>query len=264
MEQAKIHLERARNILKHNPTDECLTYACLELRMCVEQIAYSKLENRLDGIPLAGLKGWQPRRVIETILEFDEAEIEQSITYTVSAKDSDGVERQVLSTHVAAISAKELGKIWQKLSSFLHVDFSKETQAVSVRQPSVKDLLTVANQLQPVTENTMDISIAPTLAFSCAICEFPIRRNSSLFQDGQIMLCPNPECNCEYIVSTTNAHMEIRGHVKRFDCGKCAETMNVGMHWLRKIKLDTSIHYTCEHCHTINVIYQDLKNAVKA
>ncbi|MGE0278108.1 MAG: hypothetical protein AB7R40_22160, partial [Nitrospiraceae bacterium] len=87
--QLKPHLARAQNLI--NAGDPAsLQYAALELRLALERYAYRKLSMRLASVPHEELRKWQPKRVIETLMELVEPDIDQSKSYSVSPEDAAG------------------------------------------------------------------------------------------------------------------------------------------------------------------------------
>src|SRR4051794_22425114 len=67
---AKQRLANAAKLLATNDDDD-LVYACLELRKCVEALAYDLLTAYLHEVPLSAFETWQPDKVMKELLQVD-------------------------------------------------------------------------------------------------------------------------------------------------------------------------------------------------
>src|SRR5215216_2578999 len=67
---AKERLAKATELLVAGDNDS-LIYACLELRRCVEALAYNLLTAYLHEVPLSAFETWQPDKVIRELLQVD-------------------------------------------------------------------------------------------------------------------------------------------------------------------------------------------------
>lgn len=120
-------LKRARaRIAEASP--EALRYACLELRFCIESICYDKLRLYAKHIPPEVLSTWQPRRVVETLREYD-PHANSNYTFTKWRNDQNGnpIKRSFTGHHVA-LSGAVLNKHYNKLGGFLHVPTPAQEQ----------------------------------------------------------------------------------------------------------------------------------------
>ena len=81
-------LKRANDMLSTND-DSLLRYACLELRFCLEDIAYRKLSTYAKRLPDEVLKTWQPPQAFRALLEF-EPYADQTTTIRICEETSRG------------------------------------------------------------------------------------------------------------------------------------------------------------------------------
>ena len=68
-------LNRAEQLL-YNGDVASLRYACLELRQCIEAIAYEKFKTYQKYILEKELNTWQPKRVFDFLRQVDPLSIE--------------------------------------------------------------------------------------------------------------------------------------------------------------------------------------------
>lgn len=95
-------LERANIQVKLN-TMISDRYACLELRQCIEALAYSKLKAYKDRIPSSLLSKWQPGQAIKILSELEPDSKKNSKT-TICSEKNDNSERK----HVVTFEQKEI------------------------------------------------------------------------------------------------------------------------------------------------------------
>lgn len=112
-------------------TPESLTYSALEARLAIERVWYERLRVAHDYISHADLKRWQPGHVVTTLMREVDPGIAESFSFPIStttAKDDEDCSIENFSKYeyvevgkqVGFDSAK-LGKLWNALSSFLHI-----------------------------------------------------------------------------------------------------------------------------------------------
>lgn len=70
-------IERIAALLAED-TDASVTYAALEARLALEKVCYDRLRQCHDYISHAQLKRWQPRQIVNTLLQ----EVDQHATQT--------------------------------------------------------------------------------------------------------------------------------------------------------------------------------------
>jgi hypothetical protein len=117
----------AREHLAHGDAPR-LRYACLELRLAIERIAYQKLQLRLGDISIEEVAAWQPKRVMDVLMELVDPALDQDSMLSVAKEGSDGqpVEDFAPLGTTKGVNPKDLGKHWQKLGFYLHVSMPKK------------------------------------------------------------------------------------------------------------------------------------------
>lgn len=77
--------KRAKELLIQE-SEESLRYACLELRYCIESIAYEYLKLNEKRVPEDVLGTWQPKKVMEILLQYD-PDIDQDYTLKLCSEN---------------------------------------------------------------------------------------------------------------------------------------------------------------------------------
>jgi hypothetical protein len=110
------HLAKAQYLLKASDGDSH-RYACLELRMCVEAITYGMLSLYRPELEQKSLRGWQPRKVFDELLNID-PHVETAPTVEIQ---DDAGEWHKLFKPEQRLTAKWAEKAHHALSNALHV-----------------------------------------------------------------------------------------------------------------------------------------------
>ena len=163
-------LTRAEHLLEKND-DDLLRYACLELRFCLEAIAYDKLRTYAKRLPEAILRTWQPPQAIRALLEFEPL-ADQDFTLRISPESELGVptgEWVNLGTH-RTLRLSWLRKSYNKLGHYLHVPMPGAEEPANFIGPSRRELEGIIAALKPVVESAIDSSVAAVLDFECSVC----------------------------------------------------------------------------------------------
>lgn len=126
---AKQRLAKATDLLASGDEDN-LTYACLELRKCIEALSYELLMGYLSEVPLKALETWQPDKVMKELLRAD-PNADQTSRIRMRREGADGApdgdwmdlgEDRRLKTRWAT-------KAYHQLGSFLHVPTIKQSRS---------------------------------------------------------------------------------------------------------------------------------------
>jgi hypothetical protein len=166
-------LSRAEHLLKKNDED-LLRYVCLELRLCLEAIAYEKLRTYATRLPDAILNTWQPPQAIRALLEFEPL-ADQDFVLRISPESEPGVptgEWTTLGTH-RTVPLSLLRKSYNKLGHYLHVPQPGSDRCTKSLGPSREKLEQIVAELKPVIKSTFDFSLAAVLDFECPVCHQP-------------------------------------------------------------------------------------------
>jgi hypothetical protein len=191
---AKQRLAKATDLLASGDEDN-LTYACLELRKCIEALSYELLMGYLSEVPLKALETWQPDKVMKELLRADPNADQTSLIRmrregTDEAPDGDwtdlGEDRR-LKTRWAT-------KAYHQLGSFLHVPTITQS-----RSAEPLDVEAIRRRVEPIRAQLAHVlgatiwnaNFSVSVTVSCTECEAPIKRRSSVLEKREIVECGN-------------------------------------------------------------------------
>lgn len=192
-------LERANAQLALN-TEETDRYACLELRQCIETLAYKKLKAYVNRIPTDLLSKWQPAHVIAILTELEpDSEFDSNISI-YQENPSGEPEKHIFTFKQKEITARFIRKRYHKLGYYLHAptvaDQSKHTSDKKFHSYLEK----LAQELNEYVKATTYSTIASIMSFDCGHCKQKIARNTRSLQKGCVVSCFNPQCQAQYII----------------------------------------------------------------
>lgn len=247
------HLERARNLLNGDDADKVF-YALLELRYALERIAYEKLQLRLDKVTIEEIGAWQPRRAMDRLMELVDENLDKSSTLRVAVEDGSGnVDEKSFSTvgHSVGINPRDIGRHWQKISSYLHVrvprkkgEHPKRIQDSKIREYIVE----VIGFIESITKTQFDGYFAPTVQFSCCVCEKTIIRNERLLKSDGVVQCQNPDCDASYVTKIDGENYIFDLYQVDLACKNCGAVEKVAANKVFRLKTDEGTIYTCDNC----------------
>lgn len=240
----RAYLNRAEHLLEKNDED-LLRYVCLELRFCLEAIAYEKLRTYAPRLPDAILNTWQPPQAIRALLEFEPL-ADQDFVLRISPESEPGVptgEWTTLGTH-RTLPLSWLRKFYNKLGHYLHVPQPGSDRRTKLLDPSREQLKRIVAELKPAIETTFDLSLAAVRHFECSVCHLPSFANIEAARKRQKVLCLNPNCQAEFFPEfdqTGNAKLHLIS--TEFGCLSCGKPIRVEN---RKLKI--GLGFSCLAC----------------
>lgn len=182
-------LNRAKGLLSSDD-DENFKYACLELRFCLETVAYRQLEQYRDIIPGTLAKEWRADQIIRTLATFDPMSDQSS-----QISFGEGTDPEVVPTtwyaigHAQVIKWRKFRGYYNKLGSYLHA--SKQTEAISVDKLTLDEII---QELDRVTTSSAIIAHKNVRHVDCPKCGTRVFIGENQFEDNQIVVCPNTKC----------------------------------------------------------------------
>lgn len=185
--QAKYYLDKAVEQLNIN-SEQTDIYACLELRQCLESLAYKKIQAYGDRLPKDILTKWQPAQLLKLLEDF-----EPYSKYDKKVKITNLETNNCLEYKQNEISSKFINERYHKLSSYLHVTNKSKTKLHHI-------LIKIAKELEKYVNNEIYGTIAHTNTFTCTQCKKDFIRNSKSIKEGDIVTCYNPNCKAEYLL----------------------------------------------------------------
>lgn len=118
-------LARAESLVQAHGTPE-LRYACLEIRLCLEAIAYEKLATYSARIPPSTYRTWQPPQLLRQIERLEPRSTEDFVLRVKREASADRAEGswRSLGTH-RTIRPRRLRKLYNKVGHYLHLSQPK-------------------------------------------------------------------------------------------------------------------------------------------
>lgn len=204
----KKNLERIRKLLDEN-TASSLTYAALECRIAIEQVCYDRLRIAHAYISHADLRRWQPKDVVQQLIQDVDKHTASTMTLSMSRdpvrsggrelskEDFESIEYTKIGTQIG-FDPQRLGKLWNALSSFLHVKLPRNTETQVHTYGDVDKLRArlaeAINELERLSTGTMIMGgFGPTVSFECE-CGTRNKRRAELLKNGDILSCTNRDC----------------------------------------------------------------------
>lgn|SRR5215203_366691 len=248
-------LKRARERLAE-ASPEALRYACLELRFCIESICYDKLRLYAKHIPPEVLNTWQPRRVVETLQEYDpHANSSHTLRKWRNGENGNDPEPSFSGKHIA-LSPSVLNKHYNKLGGFLHVPTPAQEQKQGV--PSSEELAgylsALIEEIEGAANNTFDTNMANVVTFDCDECGQPLIKNVESLEEAPIIVCINSNCRAQYAMRKEGDAFTRQIRSAEFECGECKTANYVRAHHLRE---DRSLTVPCVQCGTKYIVSKE-------
>lgn len=236
--------ERAAAFLADG-TPESLRYACLELRLCLEDMTYQKLRLYSKRLPPGVLETWQPPQAVKLLLEFEPFADERFIL-RMSPESEPGVptgEWRTVGHHVT-LKQGLIRKYYNKLGSFLHLDPPARSARQLEPQELAPELSAILREMRPAVENHFDASFAPVVEWVCSICASLSVANEEGLRKNRRAFCLNPNCGAEYHVEVgADDELVLQPKVSYFPCHDCDEQIR-----LENRKLDVGLMFKCTKC----------------
>jgi DNA-directed RNA polymerase subunit RPC12/RpoP len=243
---ARARLEKATRLLATNDSDD-LTYACLELRKCIEALSYDLLQAYLKEVPLRALETWQADKVMKELRAIDPTVHSTSrIRMREEGRDGspDGPWKVVGEDR--RLNQQFAAKSYHQLGGFLHVPTIKQAQTEQSSPPSA----TIRARAEKIREQLAHVlaariwnaNFATRYTFNCAECEAPISRRVSVIEAGGEVECGN--CGQPYDVEReADGKMLFIPRSFSWECAVCGVRREIAQR-LAKDGLDVS----CPEC----------------
>jgi transcription elongation factor Elf1 len=188
---ARLHLAKAGKLLD-SADDEQVTYACLELRQAIEASCYSLLCAYLDEVPMRALESWQPKKVMKELLAID-PNVHRSKTIRIGRQETLGEPAEVMRElgEDRRLDPRWASKAYNTLGAFIHVPTIRQCRDADTPPPAkVRErALTIRDELARVLAATIwNCNMAEFATLEC-FCGAPVRRRSSVLEDGQEVDC---------------------------------------------------------------------------
>ena len=182
--------------------DAHLRYACLELRFCLEALAYAKVQQYQDRLPPDLLAKWQPRILMRALLEW-EPDADASRLTRIYRQEPDGSRGDlVLEGLTQPLTFRTVKQHYDRLGNFLHVPVpsaSTATSSLSERYQKLRrTLVELVSQLEPIVSSTFSGQMAEVFNFECIGCDRPSVVNAKAASRIGLAYCVH--CGAEHRV----------------------------------------------------------------
>jgi hypothetical protein len=191
---AKERLAKAIELLKTGAEDD-LTYACLELRKCIEALSYELFMGYLDEVPLKAFEAWQPDKVMKELLKIDpQADQSSRIRTRREGRDGEPDGKWNVVGEDRRLKSQWVTKSYHQLGNFLHVPTIKQTRETNTVDAAVVRARAeeIRSELARVLDTTIwNANFSVFVTVNCTECESPIKRRSSILETGKPVECGN-------------------------------------------------------------------------
>ncbi len=239
--------------------DERLKYAALELRIAMESLAYERVLSYRSELPADKLKLWQPRKIMEVLLELDPT-ADKTSSLAIARQSSPGVPAEPFRSMGTdrVVSNKEIKKYYDKLGSYLHAPTVMQAEAGSTTHPDrirercrqIADIIGDA-----LSSPVFNVNLRSSATMPCGRCGEQIVRR---LPPGEVEVdAACPKCDAGYtIVQLEGNLVEWRAKQEELRCGdeSCATHLFV---WSDEIKPGSN--WTCRACGGKNLIVLGLQ-----
>jgi hypothetical protein len=251
-----------------------LIYAALECRMTIEYLCYERLQFAYGYASASELRKWQPKAV----LAFLKSELGHNATrgFTLSMSRnpvSDDGQRGaddladsefVILGEQKGLDPRLIEKLWQSLSSFLHVRPPKEKTSDLELYESTVTLRKVVDdavaEFRRLSTGTMISSgLVPNVKFTC-LCGYENRRSTDGL-GGRTVECVNLDCDESWIVTQEGEVYHFRRDVIEVACANCCSLETFARKRLQDVGIGRGIKFQCKSCSHENKIFWQLARA---
>lgn len=245
-------------VLLDEGTEQSVTYAALEARLALEKVCYDRLRQCHDYISHEQLTKWQPRAVVNTLINEVDQHIAQTRTLSMSRKPAVAGETPDEGDYVeigteVGFNPKLVGELWNALSGLaLHVKLPKNKDdhipAYGDRDRTRGKVEEVVHELERLAKTTMSFSgIGAEVSFVCS-CGEKNKRRAELLRDGQHVHCINFDCKITWKALKTEDGFWFEALTVPVDCEKCKAASHMPWRFYLDLKHDQIGSFSCHTC----------------
>lgn len=225
-ERARAHLDRAGQHLASND-DECLRYAALEQRMCIESLAYDLLQLHRSEASFSLMRRWQADQVLKEL-----GEMVRGVTGDRKVEiNFEGFDRIIATEYRMELPWAR--KNYHSLGNFLHTPTIREIEAgeaatsqkIKMRCSEIQDRLT-----QILSSEMFNVTINRNCEWVCDFdgCTFIMERDVDWFASNNVTTCP--KCSAEHNVWLQDDRVWHKIRAGDWHCPKCGMKNVVARH----------------------------------
>ncbi|OIN50961.1 hypothetical protein [Pseudomonas costantinii] len=249
----KDYLERAKKLL-NDSGQHSFKYACLELRFCLEIIAYRQLEQFGDEIPGSIVGQWKPDQIIRKLASFSpESEFDGVLSIGSSNSVDTLPDEWEEAAESKAIRWRVFRKHYNKLGSYLHAPMKFKDGERHVPSGNLDEII---SDIEHVLSATVILAVKSIINAVCE-CGEAVCIGQFEFEDDELVRCNNKSCGLFWKKVTREDGGQVLQHAKAvvFRCG-CEATMSVPVDrvWDR---------FSCRGCHATYRLNLGLSKVVR-
>lgn len=225
-ERAREHLALAQKHLASG--DEVrLRYAALELRMCIEALAYSLLKLHRSEASLNLMGTWQPDRMLKEL-----AEIVRGVT---GRRDFELTVPEIGSIKITEyrLDGPWVRRRYQKIGSLLHVPMLRQLETAT--EPTAEKIRSQCDEIEKVLSIILgsegfDIKIERLCGWPCTYngCAYVIEKDYDWFDNHTQTTCP--ECGAVHIVERCDEYIRYKIKTEYWLCTTCGTVNQTPTH----------------------------------
>ena len=225
-------LNRAKELLD-SKAHNCVHYAALELRLCIEAMAYEQLTSYRAHIPPTVLETvWQPPQLLKILRQLDplaDQELELSIgpPFVEGNKPAESEYRSV--GKYTPLGYRWLQKHYNKLGSCLHVGgvlLADEASATAYLHEVIADIETAQSG------TILSIATIRPISFRCPACNEMSSASEHYVREVRgIVACLTPNCGAQFIATVDGEEVMFQHRAGRLPCPTCKTPLIIEMRY---------------------------------
>lgn len=197
------YLERAKELILSGE-EHSLRYACLELRFCLELVAYRQLKQYGEVIPGNIIGIWKADQIIKLLASFDPlSDAQGEISVGIPNASGELPDQWISIGNTRPISWRKFRTFYNKLGSYLHAPESKQ-EGVEGKPLKRKSLADIVSSLEIVAQSTIILATKNIIHAQCE-CGNILYVGESEFNDDNPVQCGNTKCNSLFIKQTAES-----------------------------------------------------------
>lgn len=253
------HIETIRRLVETD-TVQSLTYAALECRLAIELVCYDRLRAAHEYISHDDLRKWQPKDVVKKLIQDVDANIASTFTLSISTRPADQIDGEMtredfekfdyvpIGTQIG-FNADKIGKMWNTLSSFLHVAVPRSTtdKVDAYRQADTikRKLFETIEELERLAAGTLTSNgFGSIVTFECP-CGTLNRRRAGLLRHGQTVNCINHECTERWDAVIDGDTVGFQRRSFAVNCRHCGLETRFGERPITDLPRNTVVSFKC-------------------
>lgn len=223
----KKRLAVARKLIE-NGDEASLRYACLELRLCLETIAYRHLQEYGETFPGHIVGEWKPDHIVKVLASFDPVNAQSGKisfrAYTPGEVEPAGEFIEIGESK--AIPWRKFRQLYNKLGNYLHMPAPEKKP--KPRKPLTSDTFTdILAALDDAAAATVIFAVKHVINATCD-CGNTLYVGASEFDNSDPVVCGNTKCNLPWAKFTTEDGTQVLRPVSHITITcRCEATLHI-------------------------------------